>query len=543
MASAHTKMQTAKERKALLASLAPRARRVVAFIETHLCVPEGRDAGKPVVLRNWQIAEIQKIYGNPHGTRRAILSFGRKNGKTALAAMLLLVHLCGPEARPNGQLYSAARSREQAAVLFRLAGQMVRRSPAIAPEVVVVDSKKEMRCFQLGTVYRALSRDAPTALGLSPAFIVHDELGQVKGPRDPLYEALETATGAQSDPLSLVISTQAPTDADLLSVLIDDALKGTDPRVVVSLYTAPEDLDPFGEEAVRAANPAFGDFQNPVETMAMAEDARRMPARENEFRNLILNQRVDASTPFISRGLWRSCTMSGVWRGGQPSVADFGDAPVFGGLDLSEVNDLTCLVLKAPIGGVWHTRPFFWLPEEGIVERSRKDRVPYDVWASQGLIELCPGRSVSYDWVATRLVEILRPLNVQRVAFDRWNWRHFRPCLERAGAPASWLSEEDDALFARFGQGMVSMSPALRTLESRILDGDLAHTGHPVLTMCMANAVVTKDPSGNRKLDKAKAAGRIDGAVSLAMASGVSGEYRENAPSPSYLKSAPLMVL
>lgn len=543
MASAHVKVKEAGIRKRLLASLAPRARRVVEFIETHLCVPEGSDAGKPVVLRNWQIAELQKIYGNNRKTRRAILSFGRKNGKTALAAMLLLVHLCGPEARPNGQLFSAARSREQAAVLFRLAAQMVRRSPAIAPEVVVVDSKKEMRCGALGTVYRALSRDAPTALGLSPVFIVHDELGQVKGPRDPLYEALETATGAQSDPLSIIISTQAPTDADLLSVLIDDALKGTDPRVVVSLYTAPEDMDPFSEEAVRLANPAFGDFQNPAETMDMAQGAKRMPALENGYRNLVLNQRVDASTPFISRGVWKSIAMNGVWRGGQPSVADFCDAPVFGGLDLSEVNDLTCMVLQAPIGGVWHVRPFFWLPEEGLVDRARKDRVPYDVWASQGLIELCPGRSVSYDWVATRVVEILRPLNIQRMAFDRWNWRHFQPCLERAGAPSNWLQGEEKALFQGFGQGMVSMSPALRTLESRILNGEMVHTSHPVLTMCMANAVVTKDPAGNRKLDKAKAAGRIDGAVSLAMAAGVSGEYRESAPSSSYLKSSPLMVL
>ena len=535
MASAHVQIKEAGIRRRLLASLAPRAQRVVAFIETHLCVPEGKDAGKPVVLRNWQIAELQKIYGNNRKTRRAILSFGRKNGKTALAAMLLLVHLVGPEARPNGQLYSAARSREQAAVLFRLAPAMVRRSPAIAVEVSVIESKKEMRVPALGTVYRALSRDAPTALGLSPVFIVHDELGQVKGPRDPLYEALETATGAQDDPLSIVISTQAPTDADLLSVLIDDALKGADPRVVVSLYTAPEDMDPFSEEAVRLANPAFGDFQNPAETMGMAEDARRMPARENEFRNLILNQRVDASTPFVSRGVWNTCNAP---------VADFGDAPVFGGLDLSEVNDLTAMVLKANIGGVWHVRPFFWLPEFGLAERSRKDRIEYDVWASNGLIELCPGKSIDYDWVARRVVDILRPLNVQRMAFDPYNWRHFRPCLERAGAPSNWLSQEDDdAMFAKFRQGTVSMSPALRTLESRLLNAEIAHGGHQLLGWCMANAVVTKDRAGNRMLDKAKSSGRIDGAVALAMASGVSSEYRENAPSSSYLETQSLMVL
>jgi hypothetical protein len=86
-----------------------------------------------------------------------------------------------------------------------------------------------------------------------------------------LYDALETAVGAHESPLSIVISTQAPTDGDLLSILIDDALAGNDPRVVLSLYTADVDLDPFSEKAIKQANPAFGDFLNPVEVRAMAE--------------------------------------------------------------------------------------------------------------------------------------------------------------------------------------------------------------------------------------------------------------------------------
>src|SRR5690606_12510512 len=155
--------------------------------------------------------------------------------------------------------------------------------------------------------YRALSAEASTAYGLSPVFIVHDELGQVKGPRSELYEALETATAAQESPLSIIISTQAPTDADLLSVLIDDALQGHDPRVVLSLYTAPVTDDPFDEETIRKANPAFGDFQNAEEVMAMAADAKRMPSREAEYRNLILNQRVEAHNPFVSRAVWEQC--------------------------------------------------------------------------------------------------------------------------------------------------------------------------------------------------------------------------------------------
>ena len=486
-----------------------RAERNIRWIEEYCRIPEGRDVGKPVRLRDWQKDEIRKIYDNPAGTRRAILSFGRKNAKTTLSGFLLLLHLCGPEARANSQLFSAAQSRDQAAILFALAAKIVRMSPSLSAVVVIRDTAKQLACTELGTLYRALSAEASTAYGLSPVFIVHDELGQVRGPRSELYDALETATGAQENPISIVISTQAPTDADLLSVLIDDALAGHDPRVVVSLYTAPQELDPFAEETIRLANPAFGDFLNATEVRAMAEDARRMPSRESEYRNLVLNQRVEASSPFVSRALWETC-------GAEP--IEFGrDVPLYGGLDLSSVNDLTALVLVGRSNGVWNVRPWFWLPGEGLVDKARHDRVPYDVWRDKGHLLAAPGKSVDYEFVAKFLRGLFETHDVRKIAFDRWGFRHLKPWLLKAG-----FGEEDiEKHFEEFGQGYQSMSPALRELEGEILNGRVAHGNHPVLSMCAANAVVQSDPSGNRKLAKDKSSGRIDGMVALAMAVGV----------------------
>lgn len=466
---------------------------------------------------------MRKIYDNPAGTRRAIVSFGRKNGKTALAAFLLLLHLCGPEARPNSQLYSAAQSRDQAAILFSLAAKTVRMSPTLGAFVVPVDSSKRLTCEELGTVYRALSADASTAYGLSPVFIVHDELGQVRGPRSELYEALETATGAQDNPLSIVISTQAPNPNDLLSVLIDDAQTGADPRVVLSLYTAPDVDDPFDAETIRKANPAFGDFQNADEVLAMAEDARRMPSREPEYRNLILNQRVEMFAPFISRSVWAACGSD---------VGSFEGLPLFGGLDLSSVSDLTAKVYIAPIDRKWHVRPTFWLPGEGLVEKSRSDRVPYDVWSKDGFLRTTPGKTVDYEFVAATLYTDCEKGDVRKIGFDRWNFRHLKPWLIKAGFSEAQV-EGDSAIFEEFGQGYQSMSPALRDLESDLLDGRIVHGNHPVLTMCAANAVVTSDPAGNRKLDKAKATGRIDGMVALVMARAMAGTF-EARPEPKY---------
>lgn len=486
-------------------SVRSRGDRNIAWIEKYCRVPEGRLVGQFVKLRPWQKREIRKIYNNPAGTRRGILSFGRKNGKTALAAFLLLLHLCGPEARANSQLYSAAQSRDQAAILFGLAAKAVRLSSELSAVITVRDTRKELFCGDLGTLYRALSAEASTAYGLSPVFIVHDELGQVRGPRSELYEALETATAAQEQPLSIVISTQAPNGIDLLSVLIDDAIAGHDSRVVISLYTADESLDPFSKPAIKQANPAFGDFQNADEVLAMAADAERMPSREAEYRNLILNQRVEVNSPLIPKAVWDRC--------GGSVIDSFAGRPVYAGLDLSESNDLTALVLIANVDSVWHVHPIFWLPEEGLRERSKRDRVPYDLWHSQGFLNVTPGRSIEYEFVAKQLHALFKSLDIRRLGFDRWNFKHLKAWLVQAG-----FNEQELERFIEFGQGFASMSPAIRDLESDLLNEKIRHGNHPVLNMCAANAVSQVDPAGNRKIAKHKSTGRVDGIVSLTMA-------------------------
>lgn len=475
--------------------------RVAAWIEKHCHVPEGRDVGKPIRLRPFQRELIAGIYDSP--TRRAILSMGRKNSKTSTAALLLLVHLVGPAARRNSQLYSAAQSRDQAAILFNLAAKIVRMSPTLRDVVTIRDSTKQLLCPELGTVYRALSADVSTAHGLSPAFVVHDELGQVRGPRSELYEALETAAGAQEAPLSIIISTQATSDADLLSVLIDDAKTGADELVKLWLHTAPPDLDPFSDEAIRAANPAYGDFLNAAEVRSQAESARRMPSLEAGYRNLVLNQRAAAAATFISPTIWGLNRAS-------PDLEVFATEPVWVGLDLSARNDLTALVTVArDEAGNVHVRPEFFAPRDGLAQRAARDRAPYDQWSRDGHLTATPGATVDYGLVADRLAEIAADSPLQAIAFDRWRIDVLQAELARRGLELPLVA---------FGQGFKEMSPALDMLEAELLNGRILHGGHPVLTWCASNAVTTRDAAGNRKLDKMRATGRIDGLVALAMA-------------------------
>jgi phage terminase large subunit-like protein len=496
-----------------------RAARNIAWIENYCLTPDGDFVGRPIKLRPWQRDILRMIYDNPDGTRQAIISMPRKNGKTALIAFLLLLHLCGPEAKKNSQLYSAAQSRDQAATVFKLAAKCVRLSPDLNAVVVIRDTAKELLCPELGTFYAALSADKSTAHGKSPVFAVHDELGQAKGAVSELYDAVETGMGAHRNPLSIIISTQAPTDNDILSRLIDRALNTDNPRTVLKLFTAPDGADPFSEKTLKACNPAWGDFLNEDEVLEQMRKAQEMPSQEPSYRNLHLNQRVDMNSPFISRSVWQEC-------GGEVSD-DWGRAEVYSGLDLSATNDLTAHVPVAWIDDAWETKPTFWLPGDGLREKARSDRVPYDVWAADGQLRTTPGRAVEYEWVAKQLYDFDQAHNWKKCAFDRWGMKHLRPWLIKAGFSEARIDE----LFVEFGQGFQSMSPALRDTEAALLERKVRHGNHPVLTMCAANAVVTTDPAGGRKLNKAKAAGRIDGMVALCMAFGVAPNEAE---APTY---------
>ena len=496
-------------------SPAARAARNIAWCEEYLFLPEGKHVGEPLKMAEFMREDFRAIYGNPHGTRRALISRGRKNAKSVECASIVLLHLCGPEYRPNGAIYSCAQSRDQAGIIFRLASKMVRMSPVLCRVVKIRESAKELHCPGVGTMYKALSAETSTAFGLSPVLTIHDELGQVRGPRFPLYEAMETATAAQDQPLTVVISTQAPTDADLLSLLIEDAKGGADPRTVLRLNTAAMDDDPFAEATIAQANPALDVFMNKAEVLAMAEDARRLPAREAEFRNLILNQRVEANNPFVTPAIWKA--------NGEMPMPFLPTTPLYAGLDLSSVADLTALVLIGqPNEKKWHVHPTFWLPEDGLAEKSRLDRVPYDLWARNGFLQTTEGNTIKYEHVAKLLRDLFTKYNIRKLAFDRWNMGHLKPWLEKAGFSSNMIEDR----FVEFGQGTQSMSPALRSLEELLRDRKICHGNHPVLTMCAACAVVEGKDDANRKLSKNKSSGRIDGLVALAMAVGVAQQMR-----------------
>lgn len=505
-----------------------RAERAIQFVHAFCKVPEGELVGQPLILDEFQQKFFRDLFSENRRVRRAIWSMARKNAKTVSMATLLLVFLVGPEAQLNAQIESGAMSREQAAKVFEYCCKIIRLSPELSSIIKIIPSKKQLIGLPMNTTYTALSADAKTAHGGSPLIAIVDELGQVVGPRSDFFDALVTSQGAHANPLMVIISTQAASDSDLLSILIDDALANPDDSsTICHLYTAPPGCELMDEKAWYAANPALGKFLSLESVREAAGEALRMPSAEARFRNLILNQRVNRNNPFISRDVWRQC-------GGPVDITPQECEELYGGLDLSARTDLTAFILLGRKGTQWFVWCYFWTPEKGLHERAKKDRTPYDVWNEQGFLYTTPGATVDYEFVAREIGEITSGLtNLVAIAFDRWRMDVMKKEIERLGL---------DLPMVEWGQGFKDMAPALDAIEGKLLNGVINHGNHPVLTMCAANSVVTKDPSGNRKLDKAKTSGRIDGMVALAMAAGVAERNHQLDGNLDDFISAPLIL-
>jgi len=505
-----------------------RAERVIVFIESLPCT-KGFGAGEPLRLLDFQKEWIEAVYAeDADGYRQvttALLSAGRGNGKTVLIAGLCLAHLVGPEAVPRAEVYSAAATREQAALIFAELEAWILRVPWLKERLNVKRFGKVIEDLETGSLYRALASDAPAAHGLAPSFVAADELAVWK--RRDLYEVLRTAMGKRPEALMAVISTQSAAATNILSELLDYGERVRtgevdDPTFYSMLFAVLDDADPWDEANWPLANPGLGVIRSLPEMRQEAARAKRMPTFEPAFRNLYLNQRIDASPKAIRPEEWEACA-------GKVDADALAGRPCWGGLDLSATRDLTALVLFFPQdGGALLAR--FWIPRDGLAMKEAEDSVPYRAWISAGHVIATPGAAVNKRAVALGLAEIAQTYDLRGLAFDRWGMSELRRILSEEGIT---LPLQD------WGQGYRDMGPAVSAFEALLADRQLNHGGNPVLRWQSRNLVFETDPAGARKPAKNRAVERIDGMVALIMACGL--HARQPAP-PTYDFSRPLAV-
>jgi len=482
-----------------------RVDRLISFLQS-LPITKGIYAGRKMRLLPGQRRFIEAVYGRKATdgrrlVRLAILSMPRGNGKTGLLAGLALAHLLGPESEQRGEVYSCAYNKLQASLIFAEMQAIIEAVPEFEARCNLQRFGKIIEVMSgdgAGSIYESLSADDRRAHGLGPSFWVYDEFAQA--PNSDLLNNLRTSMGKRRESLGVIISTQAANDQHPLSQLIDDAALGEDPSIYLQLAAAPIEADIFDEHTWFACNEALGKFLDLAEFRAQAAQAKRLPSLRAKFQNLRLNQRIDANVQFLSDYDWTACAAP-------VDIEALAGQACFGGLDLSQTTDMTSLVLYWPDNGA--LVPYFWLPEEGLLDRDRREGGHYRAWRDAGLLETTPGKAINFRFLIRRLAEIRARFDLRAVAYDR----HFIKTFEMQCA------EEGVRLpLKEFGQGYVSFSPAVQAFEAAVLDRRLHHGGHPILRWQMSNVAIEMDAAGNRKPNKKRALAHIDGVVAAMMA-------------------------
>lgn len=468
---------------------------------------KGPFAQQPFDLRAWQKSIVRQLFKTKADGRRqyrtCLLMLPRKNGKTELAAALAVYFLLF-DGEIGGEVYSAAADKDQAALVFNVAAQMIRNDPELYAQVEIIDSQKRIVHRKSGSFYRAISAEAYSKHGFNASVVIYDELHAA--PSRELWDVLTTSQGARSQPLTLAISTAGYDRHSILFELYAHARKvqerpSLDPTFLSILYEAPTDADWTDEKVWKKANPALGDFRSLEEMRIAAARAKEIPAQENTFRRLYLNQWTEQASRWIAMPTWDACKHV-------VDRAELAGRRCYVGMDLSSTKDLTALVAVFPDDDGFDVLAQFFVPKDSIRDRSRRDRVPYEQWEQDGDLTATPGNVVDYEAVRKTLQAWAVEFDLRMIAFDPWN----------ATDLVTRLQAQDGFLCVAMRQGFQSLSAPTKELEKSILSKTLRHDGHPVLRWNISNSSVESDPTGNLKLSKKVSTERIDGVAALVMA-------------------------
>lgn len=482
----------------------------VNFIEC-LCHTKGTWAGKRFELIDWQEQIIRDIFGTlkPNGYRQfntAYVEIPKKQGKSELAAAVALLLTCG-DGEERAEVYGCAADRQQASIVFEVAADMVRMCPALNRRVKILAATKRIIYTPTNSFYQVLSAEAYSKHGFNIHGVVFDELHTQ--PNRKLFDVMTKGSGdARMQPLYFLITT-AGTDTHSICYethqKAKDILEGrkVDPTFYPVIYGADEGDDWTDPKTWKKANPSLGITVGIDKVVAACESAKQNPAEENSFRQLRLNQWVKQAVRWMPMEKWDKCEIAF-------NEEELEGRVCYGGLDLSSTTDITAFVLVFPPtdeNDKYYILPYFWIPEDNIALRVSRDHVPYEIWKQQGFLETTEGNVVHYAYIEKFIEKLGERFNIREIAFDRWGAVQMVQNLEGMGFTV-----------VPFGQGFKDMSPPTKELMKLVLEGKIAHSGHPVLHWMMDNVCARTDPAGNIKMDKEKSTEKIDGAVATVMA-------------------------
>ena len=481
----------------------------VMFIES-LKHTKGTWWKQPFELIDWQEQIIRDLFGvlKPNGYRQfntAYIEIPKKMGKSELAAAVALYLTCA-DGEERAEVYGCAADRNQAKIVYDVAVDMVRLCPSLNKRVKILQSQKKLVYIPTNSTYQVLSADVANKHGFNTSGVIFDELHTQ--PNRKLYDVMTKGSGdARMQPLYFLITT-AGTDTNSICYEVhqkaEDIIAGRkiDPTFYPVIYGADESDDWTDPKVWKKANPSLGITVGIDKVEAACESAKQNPGEENAFRQLRLNQWVKQTVRWMPMDKWDACAFP-------VDPEELEGRVCYGGLDLSSTSDITAFVLVFPPRDEedkYVVLPYFWLPEETLDLRVRRDHVPYDVWEKQDLIETTEGNVIHYGFIEKFIENLGERYNIREIAFDRWGAVQMVQNLEGMGFTV-----------VPFGQGFKDMSPPTKELMKLVLEKRIAHGGNPVLRWMMDNIYIRRDPAGNVKADKEKSTEKIDGAIAMIM--------------------------
>ena len=483
----------------------------VSFIQ-ELSHTKGTWAGKKFDLIDWQEQIIRDLFGviKPNGYRQfntAYIEIPKKQGKSELAAAVALLLLCG-DGEERAEVYGCAADRNQAKIVFDVAVDMVRFCPALSKRVKILESQKKLIFKPTNSFYQVLSADVASKHGFNTHGVIFDELHTQ--PNRKLYDVMTQGSGdARMQPLYFLITTAGNDTNSICYEIHQKALdieagRKIDPTFYSVIYGVDEADDWTDPEVWKKANPSLGITVGIDKVKAACESAKQNPGEENAFRQLRLNQWVKQSIRWMPMEKWDACDFA-------TYEDELRGRVCYGGLDLSSTTDMTAFVLVFPPNDdeddKYIVLPYFWVPEDTLELRVRRDHVPYDLWEKKGYLKTTEGNVVHYGYIEKFIEGLGEKFNIREIAFDRWGAVQMVQNLEGMGFTV-----------VPFGQGFKDMSPPTKELMKLVLEKRIAHGGHPILRWNMDNIFIRTDPAGNIKADKEKSTEKIDGAIATIMA-------------------------
>lgn len=502
-------------------------------------------AGKPFEPTPCQVFTLGSIFGWRHietGLRRFTTAYKevpRKNGKTFEEAVVA-VYAVFFEGETGAEGYCIATKEKQAKIAFEAAKKLV-KSSGLSGRIKI--NASNLHRLTTECKLEPLGSDSDTTDGLNPHFVGVDEFHAFK--HRALLDVMESATGARLNPLFFQITTAGDDPVspcgdqhDYACKILDGVLEDDPSTLSFFAFIAHADIedDWLAESTWAKANPHYGISVNPDDMRKLAAKAKQMPSAAAEFKQKRLNLWVNASEPWLSMDGWRKgqTAFDQEWVG-----AELEGEPCWAGVDLASYIDLCALVLAFPPRpgrSKWKLLRWVWSPADTLVERARRDRAPYTVWAQQGVLITVPGTRIDHGVVKDVLSEQRKRFDIECIGFDPWHANKLIGDLRTDG----WAEEQ----LVEVPQTYAGMSQACLVYEADVLSGDVDAGGCPLMAWSASNVVVQRDGKDNIYPVKKRSRGRIDPQMAALIARARYERRSQPEPAkPSIYETRGLLVL